>query len=488
VPHRERHSFSWLPANRRAVADDPSAGLTRSVSSLDVAHWRSWNADAERRAGRGHAVGRREFIRLAVAAGVALPGASAVLAACDRERPDIGERSDDAGRPDVKVLAATPPMGWNSWNVYGENIDESKILAIADAIVQSGMRDAGWEYVMLDDGWQKTRGSRFLYELDYDPRKFPRGIKFLADHVHEKGMKLGIYSGPGVETCAGYTGSSGHEAEDAQLFASWGVDHLKYDSCCWPGKGADGLFEMHEKMSDALKATGRDILLHVCHCGWDDVWEWAREAGGHHWRIGQDITDDFDVPGHREGYYFDVLDMIDRGVGLEQYSGPGGWNDYDMLVVNLKGEGALVGDGATPEEYRTHFSMWAILSSPLIIGSDLTEMDAYTAQTLTNGEVIALNQDPLGIQAALVRKDGDLEVFAKPLANGDWGVALLNRGLEDAEIGAGWQEDLGVDWSAATVRDLWMHRDLGSHREGFATTVGSHEATILRVTPENENA
>jgi alpha-galactosidase len=450
-----------------------------------VADRGSANPDEERGHGQGLAVDRREFIRLAAAAGIALPGLSAILAACDGEQPDSGERSDDGVQPDVRVLAATPPMGWNSWNVYGEDIDEAKILAIADAIVDSGMRDAGWEYVMLDDGWQKVRGSRFFYELDYHPDRFPRGIKFLADYVHERGMKLGIYSGPGVETCAGYTGSGGHEAEDAQLFASWDVDHLKYDSCCWPGKGADGLFEMHKKMSDALKATGRDIVLHVCHCGWDDVWDWAGDAGGHHWRIGQDITDDFDVLGHREGYYFDVLDMIDHGVGLEEYSGPGGWNDYDMLVVNLKGEAALVGDGATPEEYRTHFSMWAILSSPLIVGSDLTDMDAYTTETLTNTEVIALNQDPLGIQAARVRKDADSEVFAKPLANGDWGVALLNRDLTDAEIGVGWQEDLGVDWPAATVRDLWSHRDLGSYREGFATTVGSHEATILRVTPEN---
>jgi alpha-galactosidase len=448
-----------------------------------VAHRGS--ASEERGDGRGLAVNRREFVRLAAAASIALPGLSAILAACDGGQPDTGERSDVGVLPDVKVLAATPPMGWNSWNVYGEDIDEARILAIANAIVDSGMKDAGWEYVMLDDGWQKNRGSRFLYELDHHPDRFPRGIKFLADYVHERGMKFGIYSGPGVETCAGYTGSAGHEAEDAQLFASWGVDHLKYDSCCLPGKGADGLFEMHKTMSDALKATGRDIVLHVCHCGWDDVWDWARGAGAHHWRIGQDITDDFDVPGHREGYYFDVLDMIDRGVGLEGFSGPGGWNDYDMLVVNLRGEGALVGDGATREEYRAHFSMWAILSSPLIIGSDLTDMDAYTLETLTNTEVIALNQDPLGIQAARVRKDGDSEVFAKPLANGDWGVALLNRGLADDEIRAGWREDLGVEWPAATVRDLWSHRNLGSYGEGFATTVGSHEATILRITPEN---
>ena len=413
----------------------------------------------------------------AAAAGIALPSVSALLSAC----------TDDPtaeGGPPVKLLAPTPPMGWNSWNVYGDDIDEEKILRTADAIIDSGMRDAGWEYVMLDDGWQKIRGSRFLNELDYDPEKFPRGISYLADHMHERGLKLGIYSGPGVETCAGYTGSGGHEREDAELFASWGVDHLKYDSCCWPGKGGQDVIELHRTMSEALKATGRDIVLHVCHCGWDDVWEWAREAGGHHWRIGQDICDDFDLPGHREGYYFDVLDMIDRGVGLEEYSGPGGWNDFDMLVVNLNGEGALVGDGATREEYRTHFSMWAILSSPLIIGSDLTRMDGYTIETLTNTEVIALNQDPLGRQAARVRKDGDLEVFAKPLANGDQGVALLNRGPTDAEMEVAWQEDLGLDAAAAVVRDLWAHRDLGVSTGRFATTVRSHEATILRVTPQ----
>ena len=431
---------------------------------------------------RGRSVSRRRFIRGAVEAGIAIPSLSAALAACDRAQRDT-QAGPGEPRPDADVLAATPPMGWNSWNVYGPDIDEAKILRIADAMIESGMRDVGWRYVMLDDGWQRVRGSRFLYELDYDPDKFPRGIAFLADYVHERGMKLGIYSGPGVQTCAGYTGSSGHEEEDAALFASWGVDHLKYDSCCWPGKGGDDLFEMHKRMSDALKATGRDIVLHVCHCGWDGVWEWAREAGGHHWRIGQDITDDFDVPGHREGYYFDVLDMIDRGVGLERYSKPGGWNDFDMLVVNLKGEGALVGDGCSPLEYRTHLSMWAILASPLIIGSDLTAMDGYTVETLTNAEVIALNQDPLGIQAARVRKDGDTEVFAKPLENGDWGVALLNRGSGDAEIGIGWQSDLDADWSDATVRDLWAHQDLGVHRDRFAATVEPHGAMMLRATP-----
>lgn len=425
---------------------------------------------------------RREFLRRSVV-GLALPGVSAILASCDPESPDGNvDAAPRTSTVDARSLAATPPMGWNSWNVYGPDIDEGRILAIADAMVDTGMRDVGWEYVMLDDGWQRTRGSRFLHDLEHDPDKFPRGIGFLADAVHERGLKLGVYSGPGVETCAGYTGSGGHEREDAQLFASWGVDHLKYDSCCWPGKGSPDVADLHRTMADALRATSRDIVLHVCHCGWDNVWTWAREVGGHHWRIGQDITDDFDLPGHREGYYFDVLDMIDRGVGLEEYSGPGGWNDYDMLVVNLRGEGALVGDGATREEYRTHFSMWSILASPLILGSDVTRMDDYTTETLTNVEVIELNQDPLGIQAARVRKEGDLEVFAKPLENGDQGVALLNRGRAEAEIGVEWG-DLGVDWDAAVVRDLWAHRDLGSFGEGFATSVGPHEATMLRLSP-----
>ena len=427
------------------------------------------------------AIDRREFLRHAAAAGVSVPALSALVTACTRE-PAAEEPSEEG----VRVLAPTPPMGWNSWNVFGEHIDEAKILRTAHALVDSGMRDVGWEYVMLDDGWQKTRGSRFLYPLEHDPDKFPRGIASLADDIHDLGLKLGIYSGPGVETCAGYTGSAGHEREDAELFASWGVDHLKYDSCCWPGEGGDGVVEMHRTMSEALRATGRDILFHICHCGWDGVWEWAREAGGHHWRIGQDITDDFDLPGHREGYYFDILDMIDRGVGLERYSGPGGWNDYDMLVVNLRGGGALVGEGATPQEYRTHLSMWAILASPLILGTDLTRMDRYTRETLTNDEVIALNQDPLGEQAARVRKDGDLEVFAKALADGGRGVALLNRGEAAAEMEVRWVEDLGVDWPAATVRDLWAHRDLGEFPERFTATVGSHQATMLRLGPAED--
>lgn len=385
---------------------------------------------------------------------------------------------------DSNDLALTPPMGWNSWNTFGENIDEQLIIDTIDALVASGMRDAGYQVVGLDDGWQRYKGSRVHHPLEYDPVKFPRGIAYLADYAHANGLKLGIYSGPGNETCAGYTGSLHHEQEDAALFASWGVDFLKYDSCCEPGENAPDVKERHLAMSSALKATGRPIVLHICHCGWDGVWEWARAMGGHQWRIGQDISDDFDYPGNREDYYFDVLDLIDHGVGLEAYAGPGGWNDYDMLVVGINGSGNIVGDGATPLEYRTHFSMWAILASPLIAGTDVRTMDEYTRQTLTNREVIALNQDPLGIQASRVRDEGLYQVFAKPLADGSWGIALLNRSSDEHRMTVGWQEDLKVSWDTAQVRNLWDHADQGVFEGACSVSVLAHEAVMLRVVPQ----
>ena len=381
-------------------------------------------------------------------------------------------------------LALTPPMGWNSWNTFGEDINEQLIIDTIDALVSSGMRDAGYLYVGLDDGWQRYKGSRTQHPLEYDPAKFPHGIAYLADYAHSQGLKLGIYSGPGHETCAGYTGSLHHEQEDATLFASWGVDFLKYDSCCEPGENAPDIKERHLAMSSALRATGRPVVLHICHCGWDEVWTWARSMGGQQWRIGQDISDDFDYPGNREDYFFDVLDMIDRGVGLEQYAGPGGWNDYDMLVVGINGSGNIPGDGATAREYRTHFSMWAILDSPLLAGTDVRTMDEYTRQTLTNTEVIALNQDSLGLQASRVRDEGAYQVFAKPLADGSWGIALLNRSTSDHTMTVEWQTDLKVTWNAAQVRDLWKHADQGVFDQRYSVTVLAHEAVMLRVYPQ----
>lgn len=381
-------------------------------------------------------------------------------------------------------LALTPPMGWNSWNAFGENINEQLILDTIDAMVSSGMRDAGYQYVDLDDGWQRYKGSRTSHPLTYDPVKFPHGIAYLADYAHARGLKLGIYSGPGNTTCAGYTGSLNHEQEDANMFASWGIDHLKYDSCCEPGPGASNLQALHQAMGDALRNSGRDIVFHVCHCGWDNVWQWARSIGAQHWRMGQDIDDEFDYPGKLENYFNDVLDMIDEGTGLVQYAGPGGWNDFDMLIVGINGTGHIPGAGATPLEYRTHFSMWSILASPLLAGTDLRNMDAYTIETLTNPEVIALNQDPLGIQASKVRDDGSYQIFAKRMADGSWGIALLNRSTATDNMTVNWQQDLGVTWTTAQVRNLWEHQDKGIFTGSYSVSVLSHEAVMLRVYPQ----
>jgi alpha-galactosidase len=207
-------------------------------------------------------------------------------------------------------------------------------------------------YINIDDGWQRYKGSREDHPLEFDPVKFPNGIKAVADYAHSKGFKMGIYSGPGVDTCAGFTGSEGHAAEDAKLFASWGIDHLKYDACCSHGEAPQAeVQQVMLDMSTALIATNRSIVFHACHCGWANVWEWAAEEGANQWRIGQDISDDFNYPGNREKYYFDVLDMLDRGNDVAKWTGPGHWNDYDMLIVGLDGESKqLVGTGLSDLE------------------------------------------------------------------------------------------------------------------------------------------
>lgn len=380
-------------------------------------------------------------------------------------------------------LAQTPPMGWITWLQFAEDINEPLILQTIDAMVANGMRDAGYVYVNLDDGWQRYKGERSKHPLEFDPVKFPHGIKYLADYAHSKGMKLGIYSGPGESTCAGYTGSAGHEVQDAAMFASWGIDHLKYDSCCShkdaPQPVVEGVFRT---MSKALIATKRPIVLNACHCGWVNTWEWAAGVGANHWRIGQDISDDFDYPGNREKYYFDVLDLIDRGVGLEKYAGPGHWNDYDMLIVGLDGKSPwLVGAGASNVEYRTHFSMWSMLDSPLLVGADVRHLDADSLETLTNKEIIALNQDALGKPATRVRDDGLVQVFAKELSDGSWAVALLNRGSATADVTIAPRKDLQLEWDRYGVRDLWKHKDMGPYDIPFTTEVISHEARILRL-------
>lgn len=385
--------------------------------------------------------------------------------------------------PRSNGLALTPPLGWSSWNNFGEDINEQLIVETIDAMVANGMRDAGYVYVNLDDGWQRYKGTRRDHPLEVDPKKFPRGIAWLSNYAHERGMKLGIYSGPGQSTCAGYTGSEGHEAEDARMFASWNIDHLKYDSCCSHREAPKTeLQKIFRSMSEALMAQKRGIVLHACHCGWGDIWEWAAGLGINHWRIGQDISDDFNYPGNREKYYFDVLDQLDRGVGLERYAGPGHWNDYDMLIVGLNGKsGQLVGSGASNTEYRTHFSLWAMVASPMLVGADVRKLDVYTLETLTNAEVLALNQDSAGNIAEKVRDDGDLEVFAKELADGSHAVLLLNRGAATADITFSPRRDMQVPMDRYSVRDLWKHRDLGTYDIPFTAEVQSHEARVFRI-------
>jgi alpha-galactosidase len=380
-------------------------------------------------------------------------------------------------------LALTPPVGWSSWNNFGDDINEQIVIESIDAMIANGMRDAGYVFVNLDDGWQRYKGARKDHPLEYDPQKFPRGIRYLADYAHQRGMKLGIYSGPGQTTCAGYTGSEGHEAEDARMFASWGVDHLKYDSCCSHRDAPkEELQKIFRTMSNALMSQQRGIVLHACHCGWGDIWEWAGALGVNHWRIGQDISDDFNYPGNREQYYFDVLDQLDRGVGLEKYSGPGHWNDYDMLIVGLDGKSKqLVGTGASNIEYRTHFSLWAMVSSPLLVGADVRKLDPDSLETLTNREVIALNQDLAGNVAHKVRDDGDLEVFARELADGSHAVLLLNRGAATATMTFSPRADLQVPMDRYSIRDLWQHRDLGTYDIPFTAEVQSHEARVFRI-------
>jgi alpha-galactosidase len=385
--------------------------------------------------------------------------------------------------PRSNGLAMTPPIGWSSWNNFGEDIDERLIVETIDAMVANGMRDAGYVFVNLDDGWQRYKGSRREHPLEVDPVKFPRGMGYLAEYAHAKGMKLGIYSGPGQETCAGYTGSEGHEAQDAAMFAAWGIDHLKYDSCCSHRDAPKTeLQKIFRTMSNALMAQKRGIVLHACHCGWGDIWEWAGALGANHWRIGQDISDDFNYPGNREGYYFDVLDQLDCGVGIEQYSGPGHWNDYDMLIVGLNGRSKqLVGSGASNTEYRTHFSLWAMVSSPMLVGADVRHLDEYSLETLTNREIIALNQDPSGAVARKLRDDGELEVFAKELADGSVAVLLLNRGAATADMTFSPRRDLQMQMDRYSVRDLWQQRDLGAYDIPFTAEVQSHEAKVYRI-------
>ena len=327
----------------------------------------------------------------------------------------------------VGGLAPTPPMGWNSWNRFGCDISEQLIRETADAIVASGMRDAGYVYVNIDDCWEAPARDA-NGDLVTEPARFPSGMKALADYVHGKGLKLGIYSSAGTGTCQKRPASLDHEVADARKFAEWGIDYLKYDNCNNEGRPA---VERYKAMGDALRATGRPIVYSLCEWGANRPWEWGRSAGGQLWRTTGDIED----------RWSSVMSILDEQQGLERYSGPNGWNDPDMLEV---GNGKM-----SNREYVAHFSLWALLNAPLIAGNDLRTMSDSTKLILTNREVIAVDQDWGGVQGHKIRDDGQQEVWMKPMSNGDAAVVLLNRGTAPATVSVTMRE-LGL--SAALPR------------------------------------
>jgi alpha-galactosidase len=371
------------------------------------------------------------------------------------------------------TLALTPPMGWNSWNKFACNVSEEMIRSMADAMVKSDLKDAGYQYVNIDDCWQVSRAADG--NIVPDPQRFPHGMKAVGDYIHSLGLKFGVYSDAGSKTCAGRPGGLGHEYQDAIQYAAWGVDYLKYDWCNTSTQDAKASYA---NIRRALDASGRAIVLSICEWGTAKPWLWGKEVGGNLWRTTGDITDRW----AGESKWPDgsccsngMLAIVDQQVGLESFAGPGHWNDPDMLEV---GNG-----GMTDAEYRAHFSLWAILAAPLIAGNDLREMRPEIHDILTNKEVIAIDQDPLGREGERVWKEGDREVWARQLGDGSRAVVLLNRGGTEQQISANWT-DLGYPGHlSASVRDLWLHKELGNFTAKFSAPVASHAVVMVTVRP-----
>jgi alpha-galactosidase len=368
-------------------------------------------------------------------------------------------------------VALTPPMGWNSWNYFAERVTDKNIRDSADEIVSTGMKDAGYIYVNIDDTWQGKRDENGVLHAN---DKFP-DMKALADYVHSKGLKIGIYSGPGTKTCAGYEGSLGHEEQDAKTYAEWGMDYLKYDLCSFrsdvmrnkaPDDEAAQMRLMHQaydKMAKALQATGRPIVLSLCQYGWDSPWEWAPAMGGNSWRTTGDI----------EANWNSMYTILSQQAGLEKYAGPGHWNDPDMLEV---GNGKL-----SLAENRTHFTMWAMLNAPLLAGNDLPHMKPEIKDILTKKEVIELNQDKLGKQASRVYSEGEVDVWLKHLSGGAGAIAIVNAGSDRVSTHPFHLnlQKLGLH-GPMHARDLWTGKDV-ELRNDMPIEIKSHDVLLLRV-------
>jgi len=343
-------------------------------------------------------------------------------------------------------VALTPPMGWNSWNKFDCDVSETLIMKMADAMVSSGMKDAGYEYIVIDDCWQVSRDENG--EIVCDKDRFPHGMKYVADYVHSKGLKFGIYSCAGKQTCQGRPGGLGHEYQDARTYARYGVDYLKYD---WCNSSTQDAKSSYSNMRDALFAAGRPIVFSICEWGSNKPWEWAG-AVGNLWRTTGDINDSWNS----------MINIFGLQKDIARYAGPGKWNDPDMLEV---GNG-----GMTFEEYKTHFTLWCMLASPLMAGNDLETMSTETKTILTNKEVIALDQDSLGRQAICYRDNGDYQIWVKALAKDEKAICLLNKSDEKktvlvdfallAKVSGGRRSGTPQTLENYRVRDLWEHKDL----------------------------
>ena len=379
-------------------------------------------------------------------------------------------------------VALTPPMGWNSWNTFEVNINEDLVKKTADIIVSSGLKDAGYEYIVLDDGWMVKDHRDKNGDLVPDPVKFPHGMKALIDYVHSKGLKFGLYNCAGTQTCAGYPGTRGYEYQDARFYANLGIDFLKYDWCNTNGINAT---EAYTTMSKALKAAGKPIVFSICEWGDNQPWDWATPVGNL-WRISGDIYPCFDCEyKHEEGNWssWGVLRILEMRKDIRKFSGPDHWNDFDMMEV---------GNGMTITEDKSHFTLWSMMASPLFAGNDLRIMKPETLNILTNKEIIAINQDALGIQGFKYQSENGVDVWVKPLFDEDWAVVFLNRSDKTQKINFDWKkhiiEDkdfkyiLNLTSQKYNVRDLWEHINLGNTNKIFQKELASHDVIAIKLT------
>lgn len=404
------------------------------------------------------------------------PGRNPTTGTLEHSKPEAAQPPARLPLPELhdvpdNGLARTPPMGWNSWNKFAGRINDETVRAVADAMVSSGMKQAGYVYINIDDTWEGPRDAQGNITSNL---KFPN-MKALADYVHSKGLKIGIYSSPGPKTCAGYEGSYGHEQQDANTYAAWGIDYLKYDWCSaeriYTGYQVPELEAVYQKMGDALLKTGRPIVYSLCEYGRGDVWNWGTKVGGNLWRTTSDISDRWASMSRIGFNQFDIA----------QYIHPGHWNDPDMLEI---GNG-----GMTADEYRTHLSLWSFLAAPLLAGNDLSSMTDETKSILMNAEVIAIDQDTAGKPVKRIADPAattaDLTaatavVLARPLSDGSMAIGLFNRGDQPQAVSINWSS---VNWAGKKLhaRDLWKHADVDLSGDTYSATVPAHAVVMLKV-------